>query len=225
VNRLVRIMTNWFFVQETSVKNSRKEREREARKREILVAAKAIFAKDGYHGATLDEIALRAEFSKASLYTYFRDKQDLFYAVLEDGLDRLLEKVKEIAYQDLQPLSKLELMIRGVIEYLEEDRDFFRVFNPERVRMTDMRNPHLNRRILPRIKAFIEVAALVVKEGTDQGKIKKVDPLEVANLLFGMTHSVVAQWLLEGAKDPLEERSKVILDILLNGIRLRKGRR
>ena len=225
MNRLVRIMTNWFFVQETSVKNSRKEREREARKREILVAAKAIFAKDGYHGATLDEIALRAEFSKASLYTYFRDKQDLFYAVLEDGLDRLLEKVKEIAYQDLQPLSKLELMIRGVIEYLEEDRDFFRVFNPERVRMTDMRNPHLNRRILPRIKAFIEVAALVVKEGTDQGKIKKVDPLEVANLLFGMTHSVVAQWLLEGAKDPLEERSKVILDILLNGIRLRKGRR
>lgn len=207
------------------MKVSRKERERESRKQEILAAAKAVFAKEGYHGAALDEIALRAEFSKASLYTYFKDKQDLFDAVLEDGLDRLLVKVKEIASQELPPLSKLELIVKGVVEYLEDDRDFFRVFNPERVRMTDMRDPHLNKRILPKLNSFIEVAALVVKEGMDQKMIKKMDPLEVANLLFGMIHSVVAQWLLKGAKEPLAERSKVILDILLDGIQSRKGRK
>lgn len=218
-------LTDWSFQSEACMKVSRKEREKRFRRQEILVAAKAVFAKKGYDGAVLEEIAERAEFSKATLYTYFKDKQDLFYAVLEDGLDRLFDRTKDIVRQDLPSLSRLRLMIRSAIEYLEEDRDFFRVLTPERAGLTDSRHPELRKRVLPKLVAFIELAAVVVRQGIDEGKIKNVDPREVANLLFGMIHSAVVWWLLEGAREPLAEKSEIILDVLLDGIQLRRGRR
>jgi len=207
------------------MKVSRKDREKRFRRHEILAAAKTVFAEKGYDGAILEEIAERAEFSKATLYTYFKDKQDLFYAVLEDGLDRLFDSVKDIVGQDLPSLSKLRLIVKRAIEYMEEDRDFFRVLTPERAGLTDTRHPELRKRVLPKLVAFIELAALVLKQGIDEGKIKEVDPREVANLLFGMIHSTVIWWLLEGAKGPLAEKSEAILDVLLDGIQLRRGRR
>lgn len=207
------------------MKVSRREREREGRKQEILAAAKAVFGKKGFDGAVLDEIATQAEFSKATLYLYFKDKHDLFYAVLEDGLDKLLVAVREIRDQDLPPVSKLEQMVRGVLAYMEEDRDLFRVLTPERAGLTDSRHPELKERVLPKLDAFVDLAAAVIEQGIREGKIKKVDSRAVADLLFGMMHSAVIWWLLEGAEGPLARKSEVIMDILLNGILSRKGKR
>ena len=207
------------------MKESRREREREGRRQEILAAAKAVFGKKGFDGAVLDEIAAQAEFSKATLYLYFKDKHDLFYAVLEDGLDKLLLKVREIRDRDLPPVAKLEEMIRGVMAYTEEDRDFFRVLTPERAGLTDSRHPELKERVHPKLDAFIGLAASVIEHGIKEGKIKEVDPRAVADLLFGMMHSAVVWWLLEGAEGPLAAKSGIIIDILLNGILSRKGKR
>jgi AcrR family transcriptional regulator len=204
---------------------SRKEREREGRRQEILAAAKAIFAKKGFDGAVLDEIAARAEFSKATLYLYFKDKHDLFYAVLEDGLDKLLMRVKEIGGRELSPLARLEQMVRGVMAYMEEDRDFFRVLTPERAGMTESRHPDLKERVLPKLDAFVDLAASVIEEGIRGGKVKKLDPRAAADILFGMIQSAVVWWLLDGAKEPLALKSDLIIDILLSGIQVRKGRR
>jgi len=207
------------------MKGSRKERERESRRQEILAAAKAAFARRGFDGAVLDEIASEAEFSKATLYLYFKDKHDLFYAVLEDGLDKLLVKVKTIRDRELPPITKLEQMVQGVIAYMEEDRDFFRVLTPERAGMTDSRHPELDKRVLPKLVAFVDIAASVIEQGIADGKLKKVDSRAVADLLFGMMHSAVVWWLLAGAKEPLAEKSRLIMDILLNGIQVGKVRR
>ncbi len=206
------------------MKVSRKERERELRRQEIILAAKAAFAKKGFHGAALEEIASEAEFSKAAVYTYFKDKHDLLYAVLEDGLDRLFAKVSEIRGAELPALSKLGMMVKGAIEFTEEDRDFFRVLTREEAGMTDVRHKGLRKRVLPRLMAFIEVAASVVQQGIDEGVIREVDPRDTANLLFGMMQSAAVSWLLEGAGEPLAEKSQAITDVLLDGIRKRKER-
>jgi AcrR family transcriptional regulator len=207
------------------MKVSRREREREGRRQEILAAAKAAFAERGFDGAVLEEIAARAEFSKATLYLYFKDKHDLFYAVLEDGLDKLLIRVKEIGSRKLSPMARLEQMVRGVMAFTEEDRDFFRVLTPERAGMTESRHPDLKERVLPKLDAFVDLAASVIEEGIRGGKVKKLDPRAAANILFGMIHSTVVWWLLDGAKEPLAPKSDLIIDILLGGIQVRKGRR
>jgi AcrR family transcriptional regulator len=206
------------------MKASRKERERELRRQEIVSAAKVVFAKKGFHGAALEEIATEAEFSKAALYTYFKDKHDLLYAVLEDGLERLFAKVSEIRGAELPPLSKLDMMVKGAVEFMEEDRDFFRVFTREEAGMADVRHTELRKRVLPRLMAFIEVAASVIQQGIDEGVIREVNPRVTANLLLGMVHSAAVSWLLEGARESLADKSQVITDVLLDGIRKRKGK-
>lgn len=64
------------------------ERRRAMTRRYLLDAAAIVFARDGFHGATLDEIAARAGFSKGAVYSNFKNKDELFVALLEDRIDR-----------------------------------------------------------------------------------------------------------------------------------------
>ena len=62
-------------------KQLRKERERSRRRRDIIRAAEILFATKGFDGLMMDELALEAGFSKATLYKYFETKEDLFLAM------------------------------------------------------------------------------------------------------------------------------------------------
>ena len=70
-------------------KLSRRERERLARRNDILAAARKVFAAKGYDRATLDEIAGEAEFAKGTLYGYFDNKLDLFISLIKEEFDEV----------------------------------------------------------------------------------------------------------------------------------------
>src|ERR1700730_8247235 len=62
-----------------------------ARRRQLLDAAMEVFVARGYHAAAMDEIAERAGVSKPVLYQHFPGKQDLYLALLDESVDRLIE--------------------------------------------------------------------------------------------------------------------------------------
>lgn len=64
------------------------------KKGEILKAAAAVFARKGYHRALVDEVAKAAGVGKGTVYRYFRDKEDLFFSILDQGIDRLIEDME-----------------------------------------------------------------------------------------------------------------------------------
>ena len=68
------------------MKQPRWQRRAEDRPREICAAALEVFAEKGFAAARLDEIARRAGVSKGTLYLYFKDKEDLFRAVVRDAI-------------------------------------------------------------------------------------------------------------------------------------------
>src|SRR4051812_7821474 len=68
----------------------RRERERLGRRREILQAGRHIFARKGYHMATLDDVAEAVELGKATLYSYFDSKELLFESVLDDAFSAMM---------------------------------------------------------------------------------------------------------------------------------------
>jgi AcrR family transcriptional regulator len=88
----------------------------------ILEAAKRVFVKKGMDGAVLQDIADAAQISRTALHYYFRSKEKLFIAVLEDQLNRTLPQFENIILQDIPFDHKVD---RFVDEYL----DFLRV-NP-----------------------------------------------------------------------------------------------
>ena len=68
----------------------RQERDREAVARAILDAARDLFVAEGYHNVSIRKIAERIEYSPAAIYSYFPSKDDIFYALAEEGFRMLL---------------------------------------------------------------------------------------------------------------------------------------
>ena len=85
----------------------RKEREKITRKNEIIDAAKKLFIKKGFLGTSMDEIALKAEFSKRTLYTYFKSKEEIYYTVLYFVIKKTFSSYEEAVKSETLGINKL----------------------------------------------------------------------------------------------------------------------
>jgi AcrR family transcriptional regulator len=72
------------------------ERRRAMTRQHLLDAAAIVFARNGFHGATLDEVATTAGFSKGAVYSNFKSKDDLFLELLDDRINREFAVVSEV---------------------------------------------------------------------------------------------------------------------------------
>jgi AcrR family transcriptional regulator len=72
------------------------ERRRELTRQHLLEAAAIVFARDGFHGATLDDVASLAGFTKGAVYSNFKNKDDLFLALLEDRIQTQFALTAEV---------------------------------------------------------------------------------------------------------------------------------
>src|SRR5579863_10773918 len=70
------------------------ERRRQQTRDHLLAAAAQVFADRGFHGASLDEVAAVAGFSKGAVYSNFKNKEDLFLALLESHYEREMAAVR-----------------------------------------------------------------------------------------------------------------------------------
>ena len=80
------------------------ERRRQQTREYLLHAAAQVFAERGFHEATIDEVASAAGFTKGAVYSNFKNKEDLFLALLEDAYARDTAAIKEtLGASDVPP--------------------------------------------------------------------------------------------------------------------------
>lgn len=108
---------------------SRKERERLTRESEVLSAAEKLFTRKGYENTTMDEIAKEAEFTKRTLYQYFISKENLFYAVIINGVKQLISYVEEEMAAGKTGLGKIQGMRAASYRFVKEFPDIYRLMN------------------------------------------------------------------------------------------------
>ena len=76
--------------------------------REILVdVARQLFAKSGVENTTMNDIAVASQKGRRTLYTYFKNKNEIYRAVIETELQHLLQRLTNMANKDLPPEEKL----------------------------------------------------------------------------------------------------------------------
>ena len=85
----------------------RQEREREAVSRAILDAARDLFVAEGYHNVSIRKIAERIEYSPAAIYGYFPSKDDIFFALAEEGFRILLFRPRSTTLEQPQDASPI----------------------------------------------------------------------------------------------------------------------
>ncbi len=97
----------------------------QAKRRRIIDAAAELFAEHHYHEVRMDAIALRAGVAKGTIYLHFKDKEALYLALVEDGMDRLLEKI-DASLAEVEPAErKFEVLVRESVVYFARNRYLF----------------------------------------------------------------------------------------------------
>ena len=105
----------------------RQGREREAIRRAILDAARDLFVQEGYQNVSIRKIAERIEYSPAAIYGYFPSKDDIFFALAEEGF-RLLHGdggSHTVLESSLPPLERIRTIFLRLYEYSREHPQYF----------------------------------------------------------------------------------------------------
>src|SRR5579862_1732147 len=103
----------------------RQERDREAVRRSILDAARDLFVTEGYQNVSIRKIAERIEYSPAALYSYFPSKDDIFFALAEEGFSKLYEVAGVESPDDLPPLERIRRVFLGFYRFSVEHPEYF----------------------------------------------------------------------------------------------------
>ncbi|QKW06585.1 TetR/AcrR family transcriptional regulator [Streptomyces sp. NA04227] len=108
---------------EASGQKGRRRVPREVREQQIIDVAIQVFAKRGYHAASVDEIAELAGISKPMVYLYLDSKEGLFLACLRREADRLVEAFQGAASQGGTPELQLHAALVAFFRFVAESRD------------------------------------------------------------------------------------------------------
>ncbi len=109
----------------------RKERDRQEMRRLILEAAKSLFLSEGFENVSIRRIAEGIEYSPATVYLYFKDKDEILLALHDEGFRKLLnrfERVKSIP----DPIERLHAIGREYVQFAFENKEFYDLMYIER---------------------------------------------------------------------------------------------
>ncbi|HYU79230.1 MAG TPA: TetR/AcrR family transcriptional regulator [Vicinamibacterales bacterium] len=109
----------------------RQDRERQAVRQAILEAARDLFITEGYRNVSIRKIAERIEYSPAAIYSYFPSKDDIFFALAEEGFRRLDLKIRDLVAGD-DPLEDVRRCWWAYYEFSKEHREFFELMFVDR---------------------------------------------------------------------------------------------
>ncbi len=171
----------------------RKEREKEARREEIITAAEQIFFEKGLAAATMDDVAEKAELSKGTLYLYYKSKEDLFMAVAMRGMD-ILQDLFEKATTTGEPTLKLIMNLGDAYyEYFEKHRDYFRtLYYFETPAFRAQVSPETLAACTQGDKKVWDLVFGVIRQAIDEGLLHSgLDPVEVGVMLWSNSNGLM----------------------------------
>ena len=171
----------------------RQEMERQERRERILNAARNVFFKKGYLGATVRDIALEAELSPGLIYHYYDNKDALYGAICEEAFLLLLKTLQDAAKADGTVLERVNAVGRAYVDYYIQNPEYFDIIS---FRELGFKKVGLPNDILNRLDDLSKRSLTVVKDlavqGMDEGSIGPVeDPWEMTLAMWAGIEGVI----------------------------------
>jgi AcrR family transcriptional regulator len=168
--------------------------EHEKRRREILEKALDVFVEEGFENATYQKIADRCRITRTTLYTYFRNKREIFNFSIKQLLGKVEEKLHAVRKDTkLSCPEKLKKTIFLILETLEENKRLLSVildyllYLSKSASSSELVNTRLRRRTI-RLR---HILATMVISGIKAREIKKVDVRIVDDLFYGLIETAI----------------------------------
>ncbi len=187
----------------------------------ILDVAKRVIEEKGFYNTRMDDIASLAGVAKGTLYLYFKSKDDLFSKLMEREYNKVVSGLLQVAHSKDDVISKIDGVIEGFLEYMEENRDFFLSIMYE---APSIKKNNLRKKIRENNRIIQESLGRLVEEGIKEGLIR--DDIEIPVIVGNIigTVSRVVFYAINFEKDrPLISFKDSIMKVLFTGILKEKG--
>ncbi len=189
---------------------------RAERRRQILEAAKQVFAEAGYHGASIGAIIERAAIARGTFYLYFESKEAVFAALLDHAMAELRQRVVRIATGPgaAAPEAQLVDSLGRILEFIVADRPLAVVL------LQSTWTPDAE--AAARLKAFYDeirsVIALSLDAGMALGIVRACDPVPTAAALLGLVRGLLEHCVSHELDRPIADVTRQLVDVALRGV-------
>jgi TetR/AcrR family transcriptional regulator, fatty acid metabolism regulator protein len=189
----------------------------EDRRRRILDAAVRVFARSGYHGSRVGDIATEAGVAHGLLYHYFASKDEVLETVFRENFGQLLERFRAVEAAEEPAPEKLEGIAKILLRTWRNDPDLVTVMVREVAR-----SPQLQAQV-DEVREAFAIVQRVIEQGQADGTFRRdVDAQLASWVVYGGLEEVLTGWVLGQLPDGEKEvarAERTAVDLALGGLR------
>lgn len=188
----------------------RQDRERQSVRAAILTAARELFVNEGYRHVSMRKIADRIEYSPAAIYSYFPSKDDIFWALAEEGFQRMSEIASPLLDGERDALDALRQMFWLYYRFSREQPQYFELM------FVDRTVPQISRdwERIGYVRELMDGTSALVRRAVDAGQLPPATNPDVAfHLLWAAVHGPAVLALCDRL-DPREDADALARDTL-----------
>jgi TetR/AcrR family transcriptional regulator len=197
----------------------RREREKLRQRTEMLDAALELFSEKGYHNVSMHEIARKSEFAIGTLYKFFKNKEDLYKALMLEKFDTFHETLVRAVEEADDEIQKLQNYVRAKGQISRDNVSVVRLYFGETRGASFSIMAGLDREIRQRYEQILEILTATFRRGIKRRRFVKIaDPYSLAVALESLTNAFLFLWLEAPERHPYPENPDSILNILFKGL-------
>lgn len=200
--------------QDTKPKREKINTSNQKRER-VIDAALTIFDRDGYHRATMDDIAKLADVGKGSVYRYFKNKEDLLHCILIERTAHFFEDINNAFSLEIGLAERIQMIVEGWINFIHQNQELYGLIqNIIQVNDTNTRDIFFDQLVnkLPMLK---ERSVALTHDDRTWISEPNFETIFIGSL--GFVDWVYYKWVRAGKSYNLLDEVPIIVDMLLHG--------
>lgn len=188
-------------------------RARTGKSSHILKTAAGLFANKGYHRTTVDEIAGALGVAKGTIYYHFNNKEELYLAIIQEGVNLLEERMRQDLPGAKTPAEKLKRIIGNMLSFIEDEKDLVFLF------IKELCGRDIQREVLARmLSGSLEIIRDIIKLGVEDKSFKKIDPEITTSSLYGMVLISALHYISYAEPIPHDQVRTAVEKVFFEGI-------
>lgn len=198
----------------------------------ILNAAEKIFSLKGYGLTSVDDIAREAQFSKATLYRYFKSKRDIFVTVVFNSFEEAHKKIKKIQQRKVGAEEKLKDLTSYIANYYHKKINIVRIFHVERSSMKKILTVNSKERLSPfpfhpripenfraKSEEISGIIRRIIEEGIESGEFRNVNAQDASYVFGALIRGFYFRGPFYNKEYSVKEATELIHHFFLHGIK------
>ncbi len=196
----------------------RRDREKLRQRGEILEAALKLFSEKGYHNVSMHEIAREAEFGIGTLYKFFRNKEELYKALITQTAETWNQIFIQVLEHEQDPIQAIKNYLNVRRELFSDNLSLMRLYFAETRGASFNIKAGLDHDLLKLYGRLIDKLASVFEKGVNQNVFRAIDPQDMALALEGTINSFLFRMMEDPTRSRETDNLSAAAEIFFNGV-------